>query len=832
MRIENPTFALTQSGEVADSSPDVTQTVAPPPPPPPPLTTTTADKAGLVDGAGPSDVLYVRGWRLHKSRLWQALAALGLMLFVVMVVAYMSRGRHPPSVAPPPPPTARPHVSQLRECEQADCVYQAADMIRVMNLSTDPCHDFYNYACGNFKEVLPDRRNSREVFRTTDWLRDKNDKRVVQLLEDAPQAFNPDSTQWKLKTLYSSCLNDYENMKKAGKRMVKLINVLGGLDLLGTWDETLWQFNSTFRKVHDEHWTDAMMNFYWVRNPRRPTENMLRITKSGTGIPYTSAYLNPTIPPYNRMITAYQTTMATVMAMLVRDSGVNVTALNRTCDHHCLQNFVDDVMNVETKLANISTRYPGAILYRGRRRSRRQSVGLRLLRLRPPVFRLTLSELERRTPQVDWMGLFEDLMGEGIVSPSTVVEIPRYHFMDNLGSLIDGESKRALHHYLVWCVVRRHLMGMSVDYAFQKLRLDEVIRRSRKLQSREEYCLDVLDKHMGEAMGMLFVKDHIGLDTVRQTSNFTQTMVDAFKLSFQPWMTESVRYKASTILSNTTFHFGFPKWILSEQELDSYYEPLGVVPNDFFQNMKNIDLFKRIVLRNRLRYGNNKQRWTIKATHAQILSSTSGNYLAVPAGMMRSPIFSPQIPHYVNSGALGTLVGTHLSLFTVTNNESQILDRVWWDSATYERYHPYRGCVLDLYRNHTLRPSVAYTNVPQMQLRPERNAAALVSQHYALGVAYAEHRRVKALSDRPVRLPGLRHETSDQTFFLAFAQARCSTKRSGSTNYLLHRLAGIIPEDLQVNSAVYNHAKFRQVYRCSAVPAVYDHAPCTIQPRR
>jgi len=118
---------------------------------------------------------------------------------------------------------------------------------------------------------------------------------------------------------------------------------------------------------------------------------------------------------------------------------------------------------------------------------------------------------------------------------------------------------------------------------------------------------------------------------------------------------------------------------------------------------------------------------------------------------------------------------------------------------------------------------------PRMQLRPERVAGTLVNRHYALDVAYQEHRRVREQADRPVRLPGLQHETSDQTFFLAFAQARCSTKRSPSTNYLLHRLTGAIPVDLEVNSAVYNHAKFREVFKCAALPEVYRQEPCAIQ---
>ena len=53
---------------------------------------------------------------------------------------------------------------------------------------------------------------------------------------------------------------------------------------------------------------------------------------------------------------------------------------------------------------------------------------------------------------------------------------------------------------------------------------------------------------------------------------------------------------------------------------------------------------------------------------ARILSSATGGYLAVPAGMMQTPVYSPSVPCYINSGGLGSLVGEHLAAFTVTNN--------------------------------------------------------------------------------------------------------------------------------------------------------------------
>ena len=74
-------------------------------------------------------------------------------------------------------------------------------------------------------------RASRSTFSVSDWLMTKNNERVVELLEDKPDVYNPDSSLWKLKTLYYSCLDDYSNMRTAGTRMVKLIGEIGTADV-------------------------------------------------------------------------------------------------------------------------------------------------------------------------------------------------------------------------------------------------------------------------------------------------------------------------------------------------------------------------------------------------------------------------------------------------------------------------------------------------------------------------------------------------------------------------------------------------------------------------
>ena len=57
-------------------------------------------------------------------------------------------------------------VGQDQYCLTKECVTAAADILNRMNSSADPCHDFYNFACGGYIEntVIPDDKARQSMF--------------------------------------------------------------------------------------------------------------------------------------------------------------------------------------------------------------------------------------------------------------------------------------------------------------------------------------------------------------------------------------------------------------------------------------------------------------------------------------------------------------------------------------------------------------------------------------------------------------------------------------------------------------------------------------------
>lgn len=90
-------------------------------------------------------------------------------------------------------------------CLTQGCVHAASRMLEKMNQSADPCHDFYNYACGQFiaDTIIPDSNAQVSMYTQ---LKDKVNHQIKALVS-APIEETEIEPFKKIKKFYASCLN-------------------------------------------------------------------------------------------------------------------------------------------------------------------------------------------------------------------------------------------------------------------------------------------------------------------------------------------------------------------------------------------------------------------------------------------------------------------------------------------------------------------------------------------------------------------------------------------------------------------------------------------------
>ena len=97
------------------------------------------------------------------------------------------------------------NIKNIGICMTPACVHSASKMLEMMDVSVDPCENFYNFACGSFvKDTnIPDEEVSVNTFSVIE------DKLQEQLRILVSEKINENEAEpFKLaKKVYKACMN-------------------------------------------------------------------------------------------------------------------------------------------------------------------------------------------------------------------------------------------------------------------------------------------------------------------------------------------------------------------------------------------------------------------------------------------------------------------------------------------------------------------------------------------------------------------------------------------------------------------------------------------------
>ncbi|KAI4878347.1 hypothetical protein NFI96_033697 [Prochilodus magdalenae] len=718
-------------------------------------------------GTGP------RCWtrRSHAERkLVLVVCVLSLALFICILTLGLHYNETHPSV-----------------CLSEPCVSVAASVMAALDRTVDPCHDFYNFACGGWvkKNPLPEGKSRWGPFSNL-W---EHNMAVMKSLLESTNQQGLSNAELKAQRYYQACMNEAKIEELGAQPLQELINQTGGWALTGPWDKD--NFQEVLRIVSANYRTSPFFTVFVSTDSKNSNSNIIQVDQSGLGLPSREYYLNKTAN--EKYLKAY-------LDFLVELGGLLGGSQERT------RETMQEIVDFETTLANITVpqeeRRDEELIYH----------------------KIQAKELSRLAPAVDWMPFLRAVFAPVALNDSEPVVVYATEYLQKVSNLITNTNKSILNNYMMMKVVRK--MVSILDHRFQDAEqrfLEVMYGTIKSCTPRWKLCVSDTDSALGFALGALFVKATFAEDS----KAFAEDMVSEIKWAFEDglkhvgWMDEETQKAAKEKADAIYNMIGYPKFIMDPKELDKVFNDFEVVSDLYFQNVMHYYNFSGRVTADQLRKAPNRDQWSMTPPTVNAYYNPTKNEMVLPAGILQAPFYSREWPKALNFGGIGVVMGHELThAFDDQAGREYDKDgnlRSWWKNSSVEAFKHQTQCMVEQYSNYSI------NNEP---LNGKHTLGENIADNGGLKAAYKAYVNWIRKNGEEATLPAL-GMTNHQLFFVGFAQVWCSVRTPESSH------EGVItdphsPSRFRVIGTISNSHDFSKHFGCKADSLMNPKRKCEL----
>ncbi|KAK4327891.1 hypothetical protein Pmani_001641 [Petrolisthes manimaculis] len=660
-------------------------------------------------------------------------------------------------------------------------------MLQLMDPSTDPCDDFYQFACGKWNGKFPIRQD-KAVDNTFERLKEDLDDVLRSLLEEPPSSSDNNITK-SVKTLYTGCMNTDAIEELGAQPLLDLLRELGGWPVLqgDEWDDTGYDW--VRQMAHLRNYNNDILVSEWVAADITNSSNhIIQLDQPELGLPGREYFINPGDYLYRE---AYMNLMLQVTQML--GAPLSSALLDMT-----------DVLHFEQQISRILT---------AAEERRNLSAVHR---------RMTLQELQDEVSEIDWESYLEIITWNNTQMEEVVVF--GLDYFKKLVSLLKDTNNRTISNYLMWRFVKNRISNLGESYTNVKQDYIKVLFGRKSQPERWRSCVTYVSGNLGYVVGAMFVKRYFP----EASKNDTHEMIGLIRESFRTaldearWMHEDTRKVAQEKVDTIVKNVGYPDYLLNDTYMDQVYYELSFKEDTHFENVLKMLQFHARTNHNQLSVPVNRTAWVTSPAVVNAYYSRSKNMIVFPAGILQPPFYHPAFPRSLNYGGIGVVIGHEIThgfddrgrQFDKNGNLQQ-----WWKAEDVSKFYQRASCMLDQYGEYKV-------DEVGLKINPVNTLGENIADNAGIKISYQAYKTWRETHDEEVTVPYV-NLTHDQLFFLNFGQIWCEVN---SPEAMLTKLRSgqHSPNKFRVIGTLSNSEEFSEAFNCPVGSRMNPERKCRV----